>query len=216
MTTCRDARLRSNYLGTVFLALGSVLLALPARAQSQNRDGFAVERLYSTVGACRSVAIGDYDGDGDNDLAMAGARTPALGDLDGDGALDLAFPSIYTGEVAFMFGQRSVTLRKPSKPSARHVLADDTSQASLRLDPVAPHQGASSLEVRFTLPGSAPVSLEMFDITGRRIQERWAPRGASGEQAMEFSLDRSLRSGVYWLRLRQGAAVATRRFTIVR
>ena len=74
----------------------------PAGAQAQNLTALAVERLYSTVGRCGTVAVGDFDGDGDSDLAVAEGNSTAISlwwndgraGFDGRGAFQVGHPYI--------------------------------------------------------------------------------------------------------------------------
>ncbi len=72
-----------------------------------------------------------------------------------------------------------------------------------------------SLRVRYELASSAPARLEVFDLLGRRVSARDVPVEAAGEQELSLG-GPEFRSGVYLVRLRQGAQTTVTRAVIVR
>lgn len=78
-----------------------------------------------------------------------------------------------------------------------------------------PNPVTAAARVRFALPAGNEATLELVDLQGRR-QLQWSAGNAAGERELALSgLDR-LAPGVYWLRLQQGANVASARIAIVR
>lgn len=89
----------------------------------------------------------------------------------------------------------------------------DVPVAVLALDRVA--VGASSRStVTFMLPHAGSASLELIDISGRRIGGREFEGLGAGAHTAEIEGPRA--SGVYFVRLRQGVATVTRRVALVR
>jgi hypothetical protein len=77
-----------------------------------------------------------------------------------------------------------------------------------------PNPARGLVEFAFTLPDAGPATLEIVDVAGR---VRAAVEPASRAGAQELSLDVArLPAGLYWARLRQGAAMARTRFAVVR
>jgi lysophospholipase L1-like esterase len=76
-----------------------------------------------------------------------------------------------------------------------------------------PSRGAGPW-IDFRLPTGAPASLAIFDVQGRRVFEREV--GSSGPGHHSLALGRGLTSGLYLVRLRQGAASRDARFTVLR
>ena len=69
------------------------------------------------------------------------------------------------------------------------------------------------LLVSFSLPGSEPALLDLFDVGGRRL-ETWdfQTRGAGTSEVAA----RAPRAGVYWLRLGQGGQVVSKKIVVLR
>jgi hypothetical protein len=65
-----------------------------------------------------------------------------------------------------------------------------------------------------SLPTAAPASLELVDLSGRRVRE-FAVVGA-GTHTLNLELGRDVGAGLYLLRLRQGGQEAVRKLTVVR
>lgn len=76
-----------------------------------------------------------------------------------------------------------------------------------------PARGA--LRVLASLPSNTPVRLELFDIAGRRVVASALP-AIAGIHTFVVDDTRTLPSGVYMLRLQQGANAATARVVLVR
>jgi len=72
-----------------------------------------------------------------------------------------------------------------------------------------------AIPVSFALTSAEPARLEMIDVAGRLVVRlEVGPLGAGPHEA-NLSPGRSLAPGLYFVRLRQGAAVRTARFTVV-
>ena len=72
------------------------------------------------------------------------------------------------------------------------------------LEGLRPNPAAGELTVSFTLPSATPATLELLDVSGRRLLSREV--GALGIGHHRLRLDAGLRiaPGIYWLRLTQG------------
>ncbi len=77
-----------------------------------------------------------------------------------------------------------------------------------------PSRGA--LAVAFALPQAGPASLDLYDIAGRRLVHRDVGSLGAGPHTLDLAGERALGSGVYWVRLAQGARVAQRKVAVVR
>ena len=85
------------------------------------------------------------------------------------------------------------------------------------LDEIRPNPVAGTgLVARFVLPSGANAILELIDVTGRRIVEREVGALGPGRHAVDLLEGRSVRSGVYFVRLRQGVVVRTVRTAVLR
>lgn len=82
--------------------------------------------------------------------------------------------------------------------------------------PISPNPARSSAVVRYTLPRAAPVSLEVFDLQGRRIETILGPQlQEPGEHEIRVATDR-LPTGCYLYRLDAGGVIATQKVVVVR
>ena len=83
--------------------------------------------------------------------------------------------------------------------------------AGLALGAPWPNPARDRLSVRVQAPGSERAALAVLDITGRRVAEPSVSTGLTAELDIGH-----LPTGVYWLRLTQGARSAARRFAVMR
>jgi hypothetical protein len=63
----------------------------------------------------------------------------------------------------------------------------------------------AKLEVRCDLPGLEPARVQVYDVSGRRVNQRDVPVAAAGTLTIEAGRGASLNPGVYWVRVGQGA-----------
>jgi hypothetical protein len=86
---------------------------------------------------------------------------------------------------------------------------------ALAIERVVPNPSTGPLEVAVALPASAPATLEVIDVRGRRVASR-ALVAQAGRQVVRLDEARRMAAGLYWVRVRQGDAGAALRVTIVR
>jgi hypothetical protein len=91
------------------------------------------------------------------------------------------------------------------------VAVDDAAPGGLRLalEGVQPNPARVLGRVTFTLPSDRPATLELLDVTGRRVAARDVGALGAGRHSVELARGRSLRAGLYLVRLTQGGTVAT-------
>src|SRR5262249_52490088 len=94
------------------------------------------------------------------------------------------------------------------------VLAEDLRFA---LDSPSPNPAIDGrLHLRFTLPGTEPVTVEVLDIAGRRVAARTGA-GSLGSQSTDLTgNDAAITPGLYWIRLRQSGRQASIRAVVLR
>jgi hypothetical protein len=87
---------------------------------------------------------------------------------------------------------------------------------ALSLEAISPNPTSGrDFSVAFTLASSEPATLEVVDVTGRRLMGRSV--GALGPGRHQVRLDeRSLDPGVYWVRLSQAGRMASTKASVVR
>ena len=99
----------------------------------------------------------------------------------------------------------------PGEPITNEAEANTT----FRLLRPRPNPGRSMVEISFSLSHSGPVTLEVFDALGRRVQQLLDDRMPSGEHSVHTDVS-SLPSGVYIVRLTANNATRSQRLTIAR
>ena len=70
--------------------------------------------------------------------------------------------------------------------------------------------------VEFVLPKAAPASLQLLDVTGRRLADREVGSYGAGVHTVDLADDGRFAAGVYFIRLVQDSAVRTLRVTVMR
>ena len=80
---------------------------------------------------------------------------------------------------------------------------------------VAPNPLGATTTVRFETPAAGPVSLRVFDATGRQVATLLDRELGAGPASAELDA-RGLAAGVYVVRLQAGATVATQQISVVR
>lgn len=99
-------------------------------------------------------------------------------------------------------------------PTATDVPRDGGAPLGLALAGANPVRG-DRLHVMFMLPDARPARLQLIDATGRIHRDQRVDAVAGRPAAADLSAGRRLAPGTYWLRLTQGDAIATRKFTVV-
>lgn len=81
----------------------------------------------------------------------------------------------------------------------------------------SPHPARTSgFALSVSLPSSEPAMLELFDVNGRRVAERWIESPAPGAQRLEVGRGAGLTPGVHLARLTQGGASRSMRVVLLR
>ena len=86
----------------------------------------------------------------------------------------------------------------------------------LALRGITPNPSRNGFSVRFALPGNGPATLEVVDVTGRRVASREVGQLGAGEHEIAFGRDRSFQSGMYWVRLIQAGRSFTRKAVVTK
>ena len=85
---------------------------------------------------------------------------------------------------------------------------------ALAIHGVRPNPADREIWVSFTLPDATSATLQLMDVTGRRVAEREV--AGAGAQLLELAAGAYLPSGIYLVRLVQGGRHAAARIAIVR
>ncbi len=162
--------------------------------------GCAVATVYRSTGGGEWTRIGETTADGTGYLRYTdpvGGMTTRVGYRLG----------IVDAGVEGLFGETWVDLTaSQGEPSL-----------ALALDPVHPNPSrGSALTVRFTLPGAAAASLELLDVSGRRIAAREVGSFGAGRHALDLGEGARLAPGLYLVRLTQGGSVRATRVAVLK
>ena len=130
---------------------------------------------------------------------------------DGMGVVDYVDRTVRAGErYCYRVGPGEV----PEGEVQSETCVDVPAAAGLVLRGVSPNPSAGDLSVRFSLPGPGPASLEIIDLTGRRVlASQVSP--APGDRSVRLAAP-DLRPGVYQVVLVQGAARSAARLVVAR
>jgi hypothetical protein len=89
------------------------------------------------------------------------------------------------------------------------------SSSPLSLSTPFPNPTREASRIEFNVPGGIPVSLEIFDLAGRRVRALYGGEVlGTGRHVAEFHRD-SLASGVYFVRLDAGANHASEKLILI-
>ena len=73
----------------------------------------------------------------------------------------------------------------------------------------------SKLEVRCDLPGLEPARLQVYDVSGRLLNQRDVAVAAAGTMTIEAGRGAAIGPGVYWVRIGQGLRTPVTRMVVV-
>jgi hypothetical protein len=99
-------------------------------------------------------------------------------------------------------------------------VGDDLPAATVRLQPNRPNPFSARTTIRFDLAQREPVTLRVYDVTGRVVRTLAGGEFAAGSHAVDWDgRDESgspVQAGLYFCRLDAGAAHGTRRMVLAR
>lgn len=88
-------------------------------------------------------------------------------------------------------------------------------RAGLSLAGARPNPARGVLKALFSLPSAEHATLDLIDVTGRRIEGREVGALGAGTHHVTLGEGRRLEAGVYWLKLTQGPRVMTQKAIVV-
>ena len=175
-------------------------------ASETGNTGFRVERARGRSG--------------DESSDASGLSWVEIGSVEGAGTTSAA-QSYRFRDAALPFEARTLHYRlRQVDVDGTETLSDPIRLAlgapdALRFHPPYPNPATTQVTVRYELPTSERVRLELFDTLGRRVRTLVAGERAAGRvEARIPTVD--LASGLYFVRLVAGDRVRTQRFTVVR
>lgn len=169
-------------------------LSLQAKSDSKEAIRLSVENVAGSVGP---------------EVRLVNRQTGARHDLRGSASVTVT-PTEDASRWALLTGTQTFVEKEQSR-----LLPE-----SLTLWPTYPNPFRQQTTVEYTLPKAGPVTVEVYDLLGRRVrvlvderqkaglhQVRWNGRGGSGSPAA---------SGVYLLRVKAAGTARSRKVTLVR
>ena len=101
-----------------------------------------------------------------------------------------------------------------SEETTPEVWVDAPAAFVLRLEGFRPNPCGGTPSVWFTLATGAQATLDLFEVSGRRLMSREVGSMGGGLHTLSLG-DQGLRPGIYWLRLRQGPQTLVRSAVVV-
>ena len=98
---------------------------------------------------------------------------------------------------------------------ARETAVTVPAASKFALGPVSWERAGRSLTFGVTVPRSAPVTIEVFDVSGRRWCSQVIEGLKAGESEVRVHVPAAFSSGVFFARAAQGSEAQTRRFVII-
>lgn len=165
---------------------GSTVVGLPIKTN---------ESIFSTA------AAGDIDSDGDVDIAFA-SYDETVNVLDFSGA---STPDAYEWATFGGNNWRSSVYREVSPHSTSAGGGIGLAPLTFSLAQNAPNPFSRGTSIRFSLPEDAPVTLQVFNIAGRRVRTLIDARTAAGAHDVRWDgrddQGQRVSSGIYFYRL---------------
>lgn len=132
---------------------------------------------------------------------------------DGTGRIELRDDDVVPGG---RYGYRLRIVEDGTERTVGETWVDVPSRFELALAGARPNPASGDVWIAFTLPDREAASLEMIDVTGRRVAERRLEGIGPGSHTVNLSEGRSLSAGIYVVRLVQGGRTLTTRVSVIR
>ncbi len=106
----------------------------------------------------------------------------------------------------------------PPAPDAQTLALADAPvdrRLQLALEGARPNPARGAVRAWFTLPATGAATLELIDVSGRRVVRQDVGALGPGRHRVTLDESRALRPGLYWFRLARGAEVRTARVVLI-
>lgn len=144
-----------------------------------------------------------------------GADWAPIGTLiaDGAGRLEARDGDVVPGE---RYGYRLRIVDEGAERVVGETWVDVPARFQLALAGARPNPASGDVWIAFTLPNREAATLELVDVTGRRVAERRLEGFGPGSHTVNLTEGRRLSAGVYVARLQQGGRTLTSRVSVIR
>jgi hypothetical protein len=194
-------------------------------------DGLGVTILYNTAPGATAITASVMSAEPSSDRvdlawqlggevgSVTIERSAAAGDwqaigtvpVDGEGRVRFTDRDVVAGG---RYGYRLSFLDEGEFVLAGEVWVEVATMA-LALHGARPNPSGQDLNVSLALPNAAPATLELLDVTGRRLASRDVGTLGAGPHLVDLTPGRALVPGVYWLRLTHGLGVRTAKAVVL-
>ncbi len=116
------------------------------------------------------------------------------------------------GRVHIIFYNYSGGITTHAWTGALTGLVDADPERGLRLSPAWPNPSGGEVRLAFELPSAGQVELELFDVSGRRVETLRRGGFGAGRHVVELN---GLAGGVYLARLKAGSQIRTRKLVVL-
>jgi len=129
----------------------------------------------------------------------------AVADLDMDGLPDMVVSNEGSNSVSVFLHTSTPSVAVQTPPITTHFALSAT-----------PNPASGPWSVSFSLPGSGPAHLEVFDLAGRIVAKREVGRFGAGSHVLALPETGSLPTGVYFLRLTRAGTTQVAKVCAIR
>jgi len=178
--------------------------ALVSLVSVEARPEEVVLRWHAAAGLSTSITVGRKS-------AIEDWRSLGTVYADGSGHIKYRDRSVVPGT---RYAYRLSYLAGGAEETTAEVWVEVPTALAIGLEGFRPNPTSGVPVVWFTLPTDSPATLDLFEVSGRRLLGHEVGGLGAGLHALRFS-DGNLAPGVYWLRLRQGAQMLVRRAVVV-
>ncbi|MCC6650014.1 MAG: T9SS type A sorting domain-containing protein [Candidatus Eisenbacteria bacterium] len=134
----------------------------------------------------------------------------SLGELPMDGTGTVAYE-----DADVVRGARYQYALRVGAATMGHVWVDVVEESRLSLGAISPNPARRGFVISYSLPSAAPASIDLVDVTGRRVFARELAGVGAGQHQLDLRGE-SFAPGLYWVRLQQAGHLFTRRVSVVR
>jgi hypothetical protein len=133
--------------------------------------------------------------------------------VDGSGQVEVVDATVAAGR---RYGYRLGLRDGSSEVMTEPVWMDVPGSAGLQIAGARPNPASGPFSLSFSLPTAGKATIEIFDLSGRRVVSREVGTLGAGFHVVPFNREAtSLKAGAYTVRLTQGGKSVTGKITIL-